>query len=164
MYDEWRPSRITYPSGVQLKNVQLKFDLYNQQPLFLRNDSAIEFILEVWEFVIYNPGGDSVIFRNGFQADGNISAAAYLEVMEEGKLVLLRYQIKGKTEIREFGSATAVISFSPTPSALCGLQNNTMLRLKKNDEKAMKIIMNRDWEIVSGYIKQKNLTSEKMRI
>jgi hypothetical protein len=161
LYDEWRPSLITYANGLQLKNVPLKFDLYNHKPLFLRNDSIFEFVQDVWAFVIYNPGGDSVIFRNGFPAEGNISPATYLEVMEEGKLVLLRHQVKGKTETKGYGSATPVTEFSLAPSMLYLLQNNALRRLKKNDEEAMKIIMTRDWEMVSGYIKQKKLGLRK---
>jgi hypothetical protein len=45
--------------------------------------------------------------------------------MEKGKLVHLRHQIKGKTAIKEFGSTNAVTNFSPAPSVLYVLQNNT---------------------------------------
>jgi hypothetical protein len=62
----WRLSSITCANGLQLKNVLLKFDQYHQQPLFVRNDSAFEFIQEVWEFVIYNPEGGQHCFQKWF--------------------------------------------------------------------------------------------------
>lgn len=152
-YEDWRPSLVTYTNGLQLKNVKLKFDQYTNMPLFQRNDSAFEFIDQVWEFVIYNSPADSVIFRNDFSGDELISSENYLEVLAEGKLTLLRHQAKNKTETRTFSSATVTTEFTLKPSILFLLVNNKLVRFKKNDETFLKPFLKNNWESVSDFMK-----------
>lgn len=53
LFEDWRPSLITYANGLQLKNLPLKFDMLNNKPLFQRNDSAFEFIEELWSITFF---------------------------------------------------------------------------------------------------------------
>ena len=161
LYDDWRPSLITYANGLQLKNVKLKFNLVSNKPLFLRNDSAFEFLNAVWEFVIYNPAGDSVIYRNGFEAAGNISPDAYLEIMEDGKLSLLRYRPKTITYTKGFSTAVTTAEFTFKPPVLYLFDDKILIRLKHNDEAVLKDTMKKDWVLVSDYIKLKKLNLKK---
>lgn len=158
LFEDWRTSFITYANGLQLKNIKLKFDMLNNKPLFLRNDSAFEFIEELWSFVIYNPGGDSVVFKNGFEGD-NFPATAFLQVMQEGKLTLLKHQSKAKTETKGFGVGMSTIEFTVKPAVFYLAKGNSLVKIRKTED--MAILMGKDWQQVADLINQKKLSLKK---
>ena len=158
LYDDWRPAFITFANGLQLKNLQLKFDMVNNKPLFLRNDSAFEFVQELWSFIIYNPGGDSVVFKNGFEGD-NIPLTAFLQVMLEDKLTLLKSQGRSRTETKGFGVGITTIEFNNKPAVFFLAKGNQLVKLKKTDDLAR--LMGKDWQQVADHISLKKLSLKK---
>ena len=160
LYDDWRPSLITYNDGLQLKNVKIKFDLYENTPLFLRNDSAFEFVNEVAEFVIYNPGGDSVVFRNGFNEGDGIGRKTYLQVVEDGKIVLAKHIVRMKVERKEFNSASTIVEFSSPQPALYVFYADKGKKVKK-DESVLRDGMKDKWDKISQYMQTKGLSMKK---
>lgn|GEM_PF-4825499 len=161
LHDDWRPSFITYAGGLQVKNVMLKFDLYNHLPLFLRNDSVFQFVNEVIGFIIYNPEGDSSIFRKGFPKLDNITPDTYLQVLTDGPVKLLKYTVKTRSERKEFNSAVAITEFSKPLGAFYTFSGSNLKRLKKGEEGLKECIPSTHWQQVSKYIKEAGLNLKK---
>jgi hypothetical protein len=160
LYDEWRPAYILYSDGLQLKNVQVKFSVYKNKPLFNRNDSLFEFVKEVDEFILYNPEGDSVIFRKGYAGMEGITAKTYLQVVQEGKVGLVKLLTKQMIERKEFNSATPIIELSSTSGTLYLVQGDKLVKVKKDDD-ALKQTMKDKWDVIAAYVKQNKLSLKK---
>lgn len=159
LYDDWRYSFITYANGLQLKNLKLKFDMLNNKPLFLRNDSAFEFVQELWSFIIYNPEGDSVIYKNGFEGE-TITSEIFLQVLQEGKIILLKHQGKAKTESKGFGVGITTTEFTTKPPAFYITKKTALIKIKKTEDLAA-LMGGRDWQLVADYISKKKLNLKK---
>jgi len=161
LFEQWLPSRVIFENGKEQKNVILKVDLEHNLPLFLRNDSAFEFVFPLKEFILYTPSGDSVRFRKGFPAAENIHANTYLELLIDGKLTVVKHHPVIRTVRKEYNSAVQTEELIHQPPVLYLQQGNTLYRIRRNGESVFQELMKKDWNLVSDFIKKEKLNLKK---
>lgn len=99
---DWNWGAVKFKNGKYAKDIELKFNVYNNQLFFKRGEEAFEFVLPVNEFMIgYQKEGDSVavLYRNGFPDTERTNGSTFFELLTEGKFQLLKYRFK---ELRSF--------------------------------------------------------------
>jgi hypothetical protein len=157
---DWTPALVTYADGLQLKGVKVKFDIYQNQLVFLKNDSVYEFVQEVVEFVLYPPGtvDDSMVFRKncGTLPEEHVSPDTYLQVIADGKLPLYKRHYCTLEEISQYANATLVKQFSNKKTAYIVPVNSRLERWKRSSG-ILKLGMKDQWKAVETYMKQNNL-------
>jgi len=97
LFNDWNIGIVKFRNGRFAKGVSLRFNVYNNQLYFKKEEQQLEFELPVEEFMIRSMKDmDSVdvFYRCGFPATEKTTYQTFLEVIVDGNLVLLKYRYK----------------------------------------------------------------------
>lgn len=96
--DNWTKGQVKMKSGMVIKNIDLKLNLYGNQLLFKKNDTIFMFANPVSEFTLLNADGDSakrILFRCGYPDATPTGTTKFYQVLADGsKLHFVRYVYK----------------------------------------------------------------------
>jgi hypothetical protein len=153
LYDKWFPGEVRSKRGLY-KDLELKLDLYNNAVYFKRDDLANEFQEEIIGFTIINK--DSQFFKRGYAGNG-LKQEQFVQVLAEGKISLLRSDIKLVSEMSEI-NAGIVKTFN----------NLTRYYIVKNN-RAELVKLNKDLldhlddqkDMVKAYMEDKKIPAKK---
>ncbi len=108
LFNEWNPGIVKFRNGRFAKGINLRFNVYNNQLYFKKEEQQLEFELPVEEFMIRGlKDADSVdvYYRSGFPDTEKTTSQTFLEVLSDGKLVLLKYRYKAIGSIKPYNQA-----------------------------------------------------------
>ncbi len=159
--DKWIDANITDQNGYVFKNILIKIDTYRNTVVFNRNDSSYELGPMVAQICFFPNAGDTtqkMIFKKGYDVTAFIKADKYLQVLAEGKILLLKDYHKELEDYTEYGNATKMKRYRDVEQYYIGKDGQfTGIGLsKKNLENALQT----RWPQVDAYLKQKELSGK----
>lgn len=98
LFDKWTSGLVRFNNGVVVTDAELKYDIVKDLLCYKdpKTEQIMTFNLHPQEFSIDVPegGGESLIFRCGFQPLERNSPANYYQLLANGKVQLLKRIIK----------------------------------------------------------------------
>ncbi len=114
LQDAWMHAKIVLNNGTFVNNFTMKFDTYNNKFVANKNDTAYEINPTIPEVILYSSedtSSNALVFKKGFQINSNVNSGKYLQVLAEGKMILLKFIKKELEEYTEYGNATKLKRF-----------------------------------------------------
>lgn len=102
----------------------------------------------------------AVIFERGYAAVDKQDQGTYYEVLDSGKIMLLKYYGVSFTDKKNYGSASITRSFQETVSYYICLPDGAMKKLEKGDEALLALIREKKEELRT-YITREKLKCKK---
>ena len=97
LFNDWNLGIVKFRNRQFAKGVNLRFNIYNNQLYFKKDNQQLEFALPVEEFMIRglkDTDSVDVYYRSGFPDTEKTTYQTFLEVLADGNLVLLKYRYK----------------------------------------------------------------------
>lgn len=139
--DEWQPGEVKLTNGVtSQEKMMLKYNLVDDMVLFKDKDSGeqMAFVIPVQEFTINLANDDKLFvrrFRSGYKGIEGSTPASFFEVLSDGKIQLIKKDVKKPFESQDIGSASKTTTF--IEKAKYYLVNNGKSLPVKNDKKSI---------------------------
>jgi hypothetical protein len=156
LFNDWNPGIVKFRNGRFAKGVGLRFNIYNNQLYFNKDDKQFEFELPVEEFMIRSfKATDSVdvFYRCGFPATEKTTSQTFLEVLADGKFVLLKYRSKVINSFKPYNQAERK-KFDDREQLFVYAEGH-MLKIKKDKESLTEALPQYKAEILSIIEQQK---------
>lgn len=104
LFEEWHPARVKITQGKIITGVLVNFDVYSHKALYQNKNEPFEFVdqLDFIETDFDNPN-ERRLFMNGFISN-QFSPTTFVQVLNEGKLRLIKYVRKILIDSRSYGS------------------------------------------------------------
>ncbi len=157
LFNDWCLGIVKFRNGRFAKGVSLRFNVYNNQLYFKKEEQQLEFELPVEEFMIRSmKDTDSVdvYYRCGFPATEKTTYQTFLEVMADGNLVLLKYRYKVIGSFKPYNQAERR-KFEDREQLFVYVDKQ-MLKLKKDKESIIEALPQYKAAILS-IVEQKKL-------
>lgn len=154
--DKWLKGDVTFEDGKNIKNIALKYDLVQDQVVFLgKNDFEYYFNQPVKEFSLINDE-NKYLFRNGFPSIKNFDENSYFEVLSDLKVKLLKKNSRSISETKEFNSATVVRNVLDNVTYYF-FKNGGLVNFKKDDIKNVAKLLDAEKspQIIDFYLQNK---------
>lgn len=105
LFEEWHPARVKIIQGKIITGILVNFDVYSHKALYQNKNEPFEFVdqLDYIETDFDNPK-ERKVFMNGFISN-QFSPTTYVQVLNEGRLRLIKYVRKILVENRSYGSS-----------------------------------------------------------
>jgi len=104
LFEDWHPARVKITQGKIISGVLVNFDVYSHKALYQNKNEPFEFVdqLDFIETDYDNPK-EKRVFMNGFISN-QFSPTTFVQVLNEGKLRLIKYVRKILVDTRSYGS------------------------------------------------------------
>jgi len=151
-FDNWSKGKIITKSGKMYQVDSLKYDLIDDQLVFL-GDKGIQmhFAEPVTKFEIENGLGEKSYFVNGLPSAEGLNSNSYLEVIYDGKVALYKRTSKVVVEDKPYGSATVNKSFKLNNSYYT-FQDGTLKKISLSSKTVLTLFESKKTEI-TDYLK-----------
>ncbi|MCX2738418.1 hypothetical protein [Pontibacter anaerobius] len=152
LYDNWMKGSVVLGNGNLYENVPLRYDQVADQLLFQTPEGQeLEFVQPVREFQI---DGSPVVYRSGFAPIDQHSSSSFYQVLEDGKVKLLKKSHKVIREEKAYGTAT--ISKNVLEYTNYYITQGSQLVKVKNEKNLLQLLPGHTQEL-EGYIKKNKL-------
>ncbi len=96
LFDEWKAGVVILNTGIEYKNVMLKFDAVNNKFYFNRNDSIFELPEDAAEVNIKseNEIDNDITFRRIMNGNNKLQKGMFVQVLSDGKISLFKLYCK----------------------------------------------------------------------
>ncbi len=158
LYDNWLPGMVILNNHAVFKNVNLKFDVKDNEFVFNRNDSAFQLSPDATEVRLYQKNGDSLVFKNGYEINNGIRSSKYLQVLVDGNLTFLKYLKKDIEEYSEYGDATKYKRFVEMYEYY--IYKGGKAATVHLNKKELQNLLTDKWDKVSQYMSQNGLSGK----
>lgn len=165
LFDKWTSGLVRFNNGVVVTDAELKYDIVKDLLCYKdpKTEQIMTFNLHPQEFSIDVPegGGESLIFRCGFQPLERNSPANYYQLLANGKVQLLKRIIKEPFEEQPYNSATKIRTFKDSETYYLA-KNNQPAKVKKDKKSILAALGDKTAEL-EAFIKTDglNLKNEK---
>lgn len=149
LFDDWTQA-IVIADNTMFKNVQLKFDVMNNEFLYKRNDSSLKLGQNVDEVHFYTRNGDSSVFKKGYSISGAVNGSKYVQVLAEGKITFVKFWKKSIEEYTEYGDATKYKRFNEMYQFYVGKDGK--FEPAKVNKKDLQSLLADKWDKVNEYM------------
>ncbi|MFM7359113.1 MAG: hypothetical protein ACKO1T_11110 [Sediminibacterium sp.] len=104
LFEDWHKARIKLVKGKLITGVMVNFDVYEHKALYLNNNESFEFVDQL-EYIEtdYDQPEERKLFMNGFISN-QFKPNTFVQVLNEGKYVLLKYVRKVLVDTKSYGS------------------------------------------------------------
>lgn len=104
--DQWTNAIVQTQKDEIYKDIQVKYNVLEDILYFLGEmDVTMKFIFPIKEFSLLPNNGSPKVFRSGFPKISDYNEVSFYQVLTEGKVLLLKKNIKRITDKREYNSA-----------------------------------------------------------
>ena len=156
---EWSEGVIRFSSGKVTDKFKLKFNSAQNRLLLQFNNSTFAAESKINEFVMYSKNKkDSFVFRKGFPDTDRGNEETFYQVLEKGKVTLIRLATKDVIEEKEVLAAKVSRHYQDVDQFYV-LHDGMMHRIGKEPTQLQTILTDRQEEI-KNYISEQQL---KMR-
>lgn len=159
--ETYKKANITLADGRVAKEVKVKFDLLNNQIQYL-NEKGVEMIpdLPIRRFIFVEPFFDQprdfVMFQNGFPAIGRFTPATYYQVLDTGRVKLLKSIKVSYRDDKPYGSPEVTRIYERAIGYYAFTPEGEMIKIEKDREVFAYIFKSRQKEILA-FINEKKL-------
>lgn len=163
--DEYTRASIILKSGKKYVDVKTKMNFYDNSLIMQLSDGTEIKVTGNVSKVIYEliPVGDklkTVVFQRGFPAVNNLDTTSYYEVLDSGKMKLLKYCQVSYSDTRGYGEASITRVFKKKESYYLVLPGNVIKQLEKGKQEFLSLLPARKDEL-EKYIDNKKLKCRK---
>jgi len=144
--DKWSKGYVTVQAGIY-KNLELKYDAYENTLYFNRDDQPYQFQERVLGFTLTPNPRDSFTFihyRNGLSGAG-IRPNQFVQVIAEGKLSIYRSDIKLVTEVNQINQG--IIKTFNTSVRYVSVKDGAAQVVKLNKQELLDLMQDKKSEV-----------------
>ena len=108
LFNDWNLGIVKFRNRRFAKGINLRFNIYNNQLYFKKDEQQLEFALPVEEFMIRglkDTDSVDVFYRCGFPDTEKTTYQTFFEVIADGNLVLLKYRYKVISSFKPYNQA-----------------------------------------------------------
>jgi len=148
LYEKWTKGHVLQKDNKYYNDMELKYDVLDDYPIFKREEQALSFKYPIQEFQLINPKMPTEIatYRNGFPAIGNHSNKSYYQVLAEGKTTLLKKHSKSIVESIQYGEVKKQEVFADSQQYFL-FQNGQMIKIKIDKNTLLKALGDKQQEL-----------------
>jgi hypothetical protein len=158
MNTKWSAGSIKTAKGIHYTNMTLKFDVLNNDVIFLINDSNFIFAEEIKEFILNTGSKNGNPARFVTSASVNIALPAkYVQVLAEGKMGFYLHLKKNIVTATGYGVADKKVL--EDKNTYYTIQNGSVKSVNLN-KKSLEEIVGDKWPRVNQYLEQNNLSAK----
>lgn len=158
LYADWAVGTITLNNGTIYQGINIMYDQVKDVVLFKTQDGKVKELIEpVQEFkinFITNNQATEKTFRKGFTGEG-VSPDAFLEVLADGKAVLLKRTSKKIFDRKNYSSATINREVQVSEDYYVA-SGNKLVKVKKSKNSLLSVMPEKSDYLVT-YIKSNGL-------
>jgi hypothetical protein len=155
---DWMNATVIKKDGTELKNVSLRFDVYNNAFVFNRHDSSFVVGPDIKAIRLYpEPGNESssMVFKKGYPIAVKFRADKYVQVLAEGKdISLIKANSKNLEDYNEYGTATRLQRFNDMQQYYI-VKGNESTAVSLN-RKTLETVLEPKWKDMEPFLKQTN--------
>lgn len=152
LQNDWATGSVKLRDGRSFDGMKLKYDQVEDELLFLGDaEKEMTFSVPVTEFTLQDK-----TFRRGYPVGDGAPANAFYEVLEEGKMSLLKRTSKKVIEEPAYNAASSVKSIRTNENYYLTASNLQLTKIKK-DKKAVLAALPDKKEELENYIKDQRL-------
>ncbi|PTS99952.1 hypothetical protein DBR11_11285 [Pedobacter sp. HMWF019] len=159
LYPDFVKGSVTMLDNKKIASADLIYDLSKDKIIFKGEDNKPYWFKDkVSEFQMADPkSGDQLIhlFKNGYPPIDRYSALNYYEVLAEGKVTLLKKEVRIVSETIPYGSSAPVKSVANAQLYYL-YTNDTMTQIKKDKKSMGNLLKGNDFNLTK-YISDNNL-------
>ncbi|MBC7851705.1 MAG: hypothetical protein H7Y31_18320 [Chitinophagaceae bacterium] len=133
---DWNWGAVKFRDGRFAKDIQLRFNIYNNQLYFRKGEQQLEFVSPVHEFLIgYMQEFDSVavIYRSGYPQIDNQTFSTFYELQVEGNFQLIKHRSKYVRSFKPYNQPEKK-QFADNDGLYAYLPGGKMVKLKKDKD------------------------------
>lgn len=108
LYPKFVKGHVLQQNDTYYNDMELNYDVLSDKLVFLKEGQEMAFKLPIKEFQIIKSATAPVkleVYRNGFPASGSFTDKSFYQVINDGKVMVLRKPVKSITESTPYGSA-----------------------------------------------------------
>jgi hypothetical protein len=155
-FDDWKKGNVRLKNKEVYSGMDLKFNQLDNELIFLsQNKTPNRFAQPVAEFIIYQDDRIFLTFRNGFPLVEKNNGDTYYQVLEDGKVKVLKHAKKSIIEAIPYGQSVAEKSILKADIYYL-LVGDQMHRIKADKKQLLSILKS---EPLANYI-----ASNKMKV
>lgn len=157
---EFCTANIKLQKGRKYHGVNVKVNLQDNKLLFKAPDGQeLEPLLpiELIEIVQCEKEGKTAIFRSGYPATGRQSASAFYQLLDSGKVQLLKYWNVDFMDSRPYGTGNIQRTYEASPIYYAYSAEKGMVALGKGNESAILQVLSDKKEEINKFISSQNI-------
>jgi hypothetical protein len=144
LIDNWTMGEVKLANGFLLKNVELQFDLYENELYFRKDNQVFTFADPVKEFNFnYTDQGAEkhVLFRKGYPDFDNHNDNSFYEVITDGnKVQLLKFLYKRIQEVNAYASPGKKEYADEEELFVYDVQKKSIIKIKSDKTSLLKAL------------------------
>lgn len=156
LFNNWILGDVKLENGATHANVPLKYNIVDDILYFRapKDSSLLEFVIPVIRFK-FNEAFGGALFSKGFPAIENFTNQSYYQVLYDGKVKLLKKQIKTILENKPYNSATTEKSFLES-NLYFALKGGEMQKLRPAKKSLLQLFTDKEAQ-VEDFIKKEKI-------
>lgn len=142
--DRYCNANIKVMNGKHYRDMPVKLNLLDNRVIYRApNGSEMEAItpLESIHFNACDGRSTMTLFRSGYPLTGQLNERTYYQVLDSGKLQLLKYWRVQYTDQKPYSSAVTIRKFDVKPEYYAYRPETGMVKLEKGNETALDILL-----------------------
>lgn len=159
LFDKWMKATIYIDKGFY-EGLLIKYDLYDNKLYFNKNDESLELQENVIKFTLFPKSDDpssAIYFKKGFKGNG-LSPDQFVQVVVDGKIQLLKSDIKSLTEMSEINAGMVKTFATTSRYYIVNSEGVYLIRLNKTE--LLPFLKDKDDQL-QIFIKEKALNLKK---
>lgn len=156
LFEDWVPGTLFMKDGGKASKFLLKYDLYNNEILFLHENKTLAVANPVIDFILSPSSSAPMRFRSGFAPVERNTAATFYQVVEDGSVMLLKHVYKTIVEVSEYNKASTLKEFSQNEVYYIARPGLPPVRIKKDKASLLQAIGDKDGKL-AAWVEKKRL-------
>jgi hypothetical protein len=162
---EYFKASLCAESGQIYRNVRVKFNMMDHLLLVKRSDGSEEVVTTpIYRLVYTDEGEDGImedrVFERGFPSPGAQTEKTWYEVLDSGKMKLLKLRTVNYMDKKNYGSGSITREFITEESLFLYSRASGMNKLSRGNE-AVLLLLPGKREVLASYISEKGLKCKK---
>lgn len=156
LFEDWLPGTLFMKDGAKATQLQLRYDAYQNEVLFLHEGKPLVVVNPLIEFVITPATQPPMRFRCGYQAVERNTDATFYQVIYDGNVTLLKHLYKKITEISEYNKASVQRELTLEESYYIAKAGLPPVKIKKDRASVLKTLEDPDGKFAAWLDKNRN--------
>lgn len=156
LFEDWLPGTLFMKDGAKALQMQLRYDAYQNEVLFLHEGKPLVVVNPLIEFLITPSSQPAMRFRCGYQATERNTDATFYQVVYDGKVSLLKHLYKKITETSEYNRASIQRELTLEEAYYIARAGLPPVKIKKDRASVLKALDDADGKFAAWLDKNRN--------
>jgi hypothetical protein len=160
LFEDWLPGALIMRSGRVQMEPFIKFEVYGNKFVVIRNDTSYEVGPDVMEVRLYREGkrADTLVFRRGFTGLPRLGTQGFVQVLASGKLNFIKVHRMELDEVKEYNNANKIIRFRSVHEY--GISRHGVIEAIRLNKNELIQISNEKRNEVAAFVAQEKLNGK----